>query len=199
MLRTKEQWEAIYQEQRTPWDTQQADLYLMDLLDRGVIRSGKAVDLGCGPGNESILLAKRGFTVTGIDISTPAIAEARTRAQAAGVSVTLKAANVLDLAESDQYDFALDRACFHFLDPHEHTHYIRNVASILKSGGLFLLIVSSDKETPKGTYQFSKEQLKQLFSPSFEVVNIELVDVPTHKEKPTAYYALFRKRNAPTS
>jgi 2-polyprenyl-3-methyl-5-hydroxy-6-metoxy-1,4-benzoquinol methylase len=48
---------------------------------------GKTVlDLGCGAGENSVLLARLGATVTGIDISPKAIEVARERARANGVS-----------------------------------------------------------------------------------------------------------------
>jgi tellurite methyltransferase len=38
------------------------------------LRSGTAVDLGCGAGRDSIFLAKNGFDVTALDVSAAGIA-----------------------------------------------------------------------------------------------------------------------------
>src|SRR5580700_1533095 len=52
----------------------------------GVFGSGgRVLDVPCGNGRHSIALAKRGFAVTGIDLSEEFIAEARETAASSGV------------------------------------------------------------------------------------------------------------------
>lgn len=190
MQRTKATWEKIYQEGKTPWDFKQAEPYLVKLK----IKPCHALDIGCGPGNESILLAKQGFNVTGIDISENAIAKARERAITEKVNVEFIATDILDFKPINQYDFVLDRACFHFLGPEERQKYIQVVTNSLNQNGLFLLFVSSDKETSKGPYQFSEKKLRELFNPYFKIEKIELITLETHLEKPMPYVCQFRKR-----
>ena len=50
---------------------------------------GKALDLGCGEGQNAIWLAQRGWIVNAVDMSSGAIAEARASAAAAGVDRTI--------------------------------------------------------------------------------------------------------------
>jgi 2-polyprenyl-3-methyl-5-hydroxy-6-metoxy-1,4-benzoquinol methylase len=59
------------------------------------LKHGMAVaDLGCGLGRHSIELARRGYKVMGVDISPVLIEEARRRAAATSVSVTLHVADM---------------------------------------------------------------------------------------------------------
>ena len=64
-------------------------------VDEGLIElastmpPGKALELGCGEGQNSIWLAQRGWIVNAVDISPSAIAEARQQAQAGGVADTI--------------------------------------------------------------------------------------------------------------
>ncbi|RZN63358.1 bifunctional 2-polyprenyl-6-hydroxyphenol methylase/3-demethylubiquinol 3-O-methyltransferase UbiG [Methanonatronarchaeum sp. AMET6-2] len=51
------------------------------------IPKGKALDIGCGAGRNSIYLAENGFDVTGIDISSEALKIARERAEKKQVEV----------------------------------------------------------------------------------------------------------------
>ena len=54
----------------------------------GLKEGASLLDVGCGTGRHSIELARRGYQVTGIDLSSGMLAEAKKAAQAAGVVVT---------------------------------------------------------------------------------------------------------------
>ena len=56
---------------------------------------GKALDLGCGEGQNAIWLAERGWIVNAVDVSPSAIAEARDYAAATGADRTI----VFDVAD----------------------------------------------------------------------------------------------------
>ncbi len=54
------------------------------------LKPGAAIlDVGCGTGRHAIELARRGFKVTGVDLSEGMLAEARRHAADAGVQITL--------------------------------------------------------------------------------------------------------------
>jgi len=48
---------------------------------------GRALDVGCGEGADAIWLARRGWTVTAIDVSDVAVSRARAAAEHAGAAV----------------------------------------------------------------------------------------------------------------
>ncbi|NLA36710.1 MAG: NAD(P)/FAD-dependent oxidoreductase [Actinobacteria bacterium] len=56
---------------------------------------GRALDIGCGEGADAVWLAQLGWAVTAIDISPTAIERANAAADAAGVAVEFRAADVL--------------------------------------------------------------------------------------------------------
>lgn len=59
--------------------------FLIDVL---TLSPGDSVlDVGCGTGRHSIELARRGYSVTGIDLSSGMLAQAKEKARAAGVQV----------------------------------------------------------------------------------------------------------------
>ena len=75
----------------------------LDELDRLVAFTGAhdVHEVGCGEGELALRLARGGQSVRGSDISEEVIAEARNRAQAAGIDVRFKAAPVEELDRSE--------------------------------------------------------------------------------------------------
>ena len=68
---------------------------------------GKALDLGCGLGQNAVWLAQRGWVVTAVGRSADAIVEARRAAARAGVSIVLEIADVTAWRPTSRYDLVL--------------------------------------------------------------------------------------------
>jgi SAM-dependent methyltransferase len=71
---------------------------LVDLVEREIDPSPTAqiLDVGCGRGRHARIFARRGYTVTGLDLSAEAIDEARNRAQQEGLDVTFVQGDMRD-------------------------------------------------------------------------------------------------------
>src|SRR5262245_21709874 len=122
------QWEELYQErdiESLPWFNPELDVDLENALDELGLRGGSALDLGTGPGTQAIQLARRGFDVTATDISEEAIRLAGEKARKQGVEITWEQDDILDTRLDRQFDFILDRGCFHVLDPERRGDYVR--------------------------------------------------------------------------
>lgn len=82
-----------------------------DLLEALWTRTGaypkRILDLGCGTGNHSIELARRGYVVTGVDRSPSMIAIAEGKARAAGVDIDLRVADLRELEVGSTFDAAI--------------------------------------------------------------------------------------------
>jgi SAM-dependent methyltransferase len=105
-------------------------------------RSGRALDLGCGTGTDSIYLASHGWQVTGIDMVPKALAIARRRAAAAGVSPSFVEGDVTrlqDLGLGDDHTLVLDFGCYHTLPEDRRPAYVASVSSATAPGGTLLL------------------------------------------------------------
>jgi 2-polyprenyl-3-methyl-5-hydroxy-6-metoxy-1,4-benzoquinol methylase len=70
------------------------------------MQPGKALDLGCGEGQNSIWLAQRGWIVTAVDTSANVIDEARDMATASGVDRTIvfEVADIGEWRPASRYD-----------------------------------------------------------------------------------------------
>lgn len=93
--------------------------------------AGRALDLGCGTGTDTVYLAGRGWEVTGIDMVPQALTAARRRAAAAGVTPRLLHADVTRLQAVDlggRYQLILDFGCFHTLPDDQRDAYVTSVS-----------------------------------------------------------------------
>lgn len=65
------------------------------------------LDVGCGTGGHAILLARRGYKVTGVDMSEAMIAIAREKAKREGLDIPLYISPMEDLEVHQQFDVAI--------------------------------------------------------------------------------------------
>ncbi len=67
-------------------------------------RTQRILDIGCGTGRHAIELAKRGYKVTGVDLSESQLQRAREKAQEAGVSVEFLQHNACTIPFRQEFD-----------------------------------------------------------------------------------------------
>jgi SAM-dependent methyltransferase len=78
------EWDARYSERDGPmWSGRPNGRLVAEVA--GVV-PGRALDVGCGEGADAIWLARRGWTVTAVDISLVAVGRAREAAERAGIT-----------------------------------------------------------------------------------------------------------------
>jgi len=68
----------------------------------------RVLDVPCGFGRHALALARRGFRVTGVDLSETELARARERARAAGLPLTLLRQDMRDLEFTREFDLLLN-------------------------------------------------------------------------------------------
>src|ERR671915_275095 len=76
--------------------------FLVEAL--GVQPGARILDLACGHGRHSLELARRGYRVTGRDLSAPSLDVARDRAGAEGLDVELGQCDMRDIPFEDTFD-----------------------------------------------------------------------------------------------
>ena len=132
-------WDRFYADRSrpVPFFAAKPDENLVSYLERGLIRPGRALDVGCGPGRNAVHLAAAGFTVDAVDLSSTAIAWAEERAREAGVEVDFRCGDAF--AATGPYDLIYDSGCFHHLPPHRRISYLALLDRALAPGGHFAL------------------------------------------------------------
>jgi SAM-dependent methyltransferase len=125
---------------RARWDTGVTPPEVVELIERGDLPPGRALDLGCGTGTNCIYLARHGWEAVGVDFSALAIRQARRKAHRAGVDCRFYQADVTDLAFlAGPFDLALDIGCLHSVPPEGREQYASGLARLVRPGGLYLL------------------------------------------------------------
>jgi SAM-dependent methyltransferase len=121
-----------------PWDTGISPPELMSFLKEHP--PGRALDLGCGSGTNSIYMARQGWQVTGIDLAYRAIGQARKKARREGVRVEWIQGDVTRIDQiSGVFDLILDIGCFHGLPFDRREAYMQRLEQWLAPRGTYLL------------------------------------------------------------
>ena len=173
-----EEWDRVYRGyplEDLPWELGRPRKVLVELVEKGLIRKGKALDICCGAGTNAIYLAKKGFQVSGIDISHKAVEIAKEKAEKANVKTDFLVQNFLNLPFGDGvFDFVFDMGCFHHVKVDDRSTFIKGVYRVLKKGGSYFMVCFSDRNGPAWNH-FTKVQITQLFSDYFNIKTIEHV------------------------
>jgi ubiquinone/menaquinone biosynthesis C-methylase UbiE len=160
-------WEEAYRGV-PPWDVGVPQPAFEALVRDGEIGQGKVLDAGCGTGENALMLARHGCSVTGIDVAEDAIEIARSKAAKRHLDVRFVVGNALDL---DQYfgegafDTVIDSGLFHALSDEERPAYVLQIARALKPGGKYFMLCFSDREPGQwGPRRISRQEIEQTFT-----------------------------------
>ena len=103
-------------------------------------QGAKVLDVPCGNGRLSLELAKRGFQLTGVDLATEFIDEARTTSQQAGVDVDWHHRDMRNLPWTDEFAGAFCFGnSFGYLDDQDNADFLGSVARTLRPGARFII------------------------------------------------------------
>ena len=193
-------WDSLYKSQKVqtmPWYNENLDTDLEEELERRKITKGRILDLGTGPATQAMQLSKRGFKVTGSDISKAAINRAREAYANHNNNIDFIIDDILNSNIDDKnFDYVFDRGCFHVIPIEKRTTYIREIKRILVGKGILFLKCFSRKESrEEGPYKFSEEEIRQLFGREFVIESIKnTVYQGTLDPLPKALFVVMNKR-----
>lgn len=128
----------------------------------------RILELGCGVGRFSRVLANAGAWVTAVDFSPVAISKARARVRDDRARPDFRVADVTKLEGLDgPFDASFDVGCFHCLEGDRARAYADQVARVLKPGGVHLMWAID--ESP-ANYAISAASVRSVFEGAFEMI-----------------------------
>ena len=112
------------------------------LAAQGVLPPARLLDCTCGIGTQALPLTAAGFDVTGTDVSSAAVARARSEAATRDLRLPLHVADVRQVrdAVAGTFDVVLscDNALPHLLTDDDLAAALRSIRACLRDGGLLL-------------------------------------------------------------
>lgn len=179
-------WDKFYsdKEKPIPFFKNIPDENLISYCESHVIRSGKALDIGCGNGRNSLYLSTQGFNVTGIDISHNSIKWAIELSDSYSNKPVFRCRSLFDFEdEANSFDFINDSGCFHHIKPHRRSQYLDCISNYLKDDGYFAMTCFdlngganiSDYDVYRdcsmhGGIGFSEYKIKKIIENHFEII-----------------------------
>jgi SAM-dependent methyltransferase len=108
----------------------------------------RILDLPCGQGRHAIELARRGYAVTGVDLSPYLLDVAARRARDAGVAVRWLRGDMREALPGDRFDLVVNlfTSFGYFAEDADDRLVVRAAVAMLKPGGRFLVeVVNGDR------------------------------------------------------
>ncbi|MEO6317941.1 MAG: class I SAM-dependent methyltransferase [Acidimicrobiales bacterium] len=143
----REQWATRYEQtqgEQFSWFMTSAPPQLLGLLDGPEPPpSGRAIDLGCGPGTVTAELSARFGFVVGLDYVFPAVAQARRRLESDGRAASFVVADASTPPfRPGSFTFVFDRGCLQNIPRDRWLTYFEQTERILAPRGVLQLLCS---------------------------------------------------------
>ncbi|MDP4083521.1 MAG: class I SAM-dependent methyltransferase [Bacillota bacterium] len=148
------------QESERQWDKRAEDWYLkskemweigsrreiIPLFERYLGKGDRICDLGCGDGYASFMLAKKGFQVTGIDVSEQMLEKARQRAEGLPVNYVRKDISSL-LFANEAFDAVMAINSLEWIE--NPLQGLLEIKRVTKSGGHICIAILGPTSMPR--------------------------------------------------
>ncbi len=203
-------WDNIYSSvknlKKLPWVRTTIPLWFKSIVNSKWIAPCKTLDVGCGNGYFSYYLSKKGFKVTGIDVSKEIINYAK-KSYPQSNNLKFIVSNFFNKETlSEKYNFILDIGLFHNILPEKRKEFSKRLSDLLFDKGKVLIFCFDKREGTfenKNTYfnslinmysyPLSKEEIIKTFSKDFIIEKIEEIRYGTNNYKRRYLCFLIKK------
>ena len=140
------QWDERYSGDELVWTSTPNQFLVAEAVG---LQAGRAVDLACGEGRNSIWLAEQGWEVTGVDFSPVGLAKAKRFADLWGVEVTW-VESAVEVWTPPPEGFDLVAMCYLQLPQPNRSEALAVAASAVAPGGTLLVIAHDVDNLTRG-------------------------------------------------
>jgi 2-polyprenyl-3-methyl-5-hydroxy-6-metoxy-1,4-benzoquinol methylase len=143
----KKQWyEALYENYGNKYDKEvfvHGTVGECDFIEKEINydKNLKIIDIGCGTGRHSIELTKRGYNITGVDLSESQLKKAKEKAKEQSIEIVFEKHDARNLPFKDEFDLAimLCEGGFSLMETDEmNFEILKNATKALKDTGKFI-------------------------------------------------------------
>jgi ubiquinone/menaquinone biosynthesis C-methylase UbiE len=159
------------------WHSDKPTLFVVSCFERGFIKcSDSVIDIGCGFGRNANWLSSKNADVTAVNIDNDELAEAKQKSEKLRFRPHFILGNFLELDFNERrFDTALDLGCSHMLSKTDQLLFEKQVAKIIKPGGLLVYFGFSkkhpayDNSKPRAIYR-DIEDIQSIYGDDFVVI-----------------------------
>jgi SAM-dependent methyltransferase len=168
---TQAEWNERYLEGTLPWDSRLPSRELKRVIDEGLLKPCRAVELGCGSGTNAIYLAEQGFQVTALDLSEKAIEIAQSRAAGLEQRPEFLVADLTHLPPlATPFEFLFDRGVYHCLRQIDLAGYRAALERLSGSNTRLLLLAgNANEQTEQGPPRVHEAEIRSELGDLFEI------------------------------
>ena len=142
----KQWYEQLFENYAATYDNEsfvQGTAGEVDFIEQeiGCRKTERILDVGCGTGRHAIELTRRGYNVTGVDLSESQLKRAREKAEALGLTIGFHRLDARKLPFENEFDLAimLCEGSFPLMETDEmNFEILKGATRALKAGGKFI-------------------------------------------------------------
>lgn len=169
---------------------------LFDRVEGGRARPyGGALDIGCGTGHWTVVLARRGWDVTGVELVPRAARMARERVRTSGTSAEIiegDVSNLSSIIERRDFRFVWDFGTMHGLPLSQQTQTAEGITAVSAVGASLLMLAWAPARRGPLPRGMNREEIAATFS-GWRIIDDEPFDVtglppPLRRVAPRVYH-----------
>jgi cyclopropane fatty-acyl-phospholipid synthase-like methyltransferase len=157
----------------TPWDSGVPSHELVRVLDAGLLPGKRVLEFGCGTGTNAIEFARRGYSVTAVDLVDLAVEQARAKAKRAGVEVRFEVGDLTQMDFGGLYDVLFDLGVYHGIRQRDLSGFLTTVERVSRRGTRWLSLAGNAREPlENGPPVVREEEFRRELSPLFKFIEV---------------------------